>query len=53
MTDRTILRTEDLRKEFGALVAVDDVDMEVEALCTKPPIWASAALSRLPISFPP
>lgn len=31
MTDKIILRTEDLRKEFGALVAVADVNMAVEA----------------------
>ena len=31
MSDNIILRTENLRKEFGALVAVADVSMDVEA----------------------
>jgi branched-chain amino acid transport system ATP-binding protein len=31
MADDTILRTEALRREFGALVAVDDVSMQVQA----------------------
>lgn len=31
MTDNVILETEDLRKEFAALVAVDDVSMQIEA----------------------
>jgi branched-chain amino acid transport system ATP-binding protein len=30
-TDQTILRTRNLRREFGALVAVDDVNLQVQA----------------------